>query len=304
MRSDQKEQMGSNPWLVGGALAGIVVILLLWWQWSAIATAFGLGEAAQPVAVEPATEPGDPAPADAAASTAPAAEAAWAALTGSAPVWPGDLNEPGDCARIEADLAAICTALDARDYVRESALAGGSCALLSEMASAMAQRPPNPSLELRSYETILGNVYHLFRVAGRERMDVLRRALREEQELAEPLALAMYRWAVSRQDCARSGTTPIRREVLYAYAGFLFQTMGGQAYLRRRSPRVEALASFYALLVIDRAERDGTNELGLDVLPEIGRTRELLDAQDFVFGEEYLDLIRDMEHRRATLGGR
>ena len=76
--------------------------------------------------------------------------------------------------------------------------------------------------------------------------------------------------------------------------------MGGQAYLRRRSPRVEALASFYALLIIDQAERAGNNPLGFDVLPEIGRTRELIDAQQFVFGEQYLELLDDIEHRVAT----
>ena len=35
--------------------------------------------------------------------------------------------------------------------------------------------------------------------------------------------------------------TAIRLERLYDYSGFLFQTVGGQAYLRRRSPEVEAL---------------------------------------------------------------
>jgi len=245
-RESRKQPQGS-PLIKVGVIAAVAVVLLVWWQWDNLRSAFGSGKTTKPA--EAAELVGEPEP-----ETNAGPE-----VVASKPVWPGDPNEPGDCARIEADLAAICAALDSKDYVREAAPVGGSCALLAEVASAMAQRPPNPSLELRSYETILGNVYHLFRVNGRERMGVLRRSLREEQELAEPLALAMYRWAVSREDCARSGDTAIRREALYAYAGFLFETSGGQAYLRRRSPRVEALASFDALLVIDRAQQARTS---------------------------------------------
>ena len=288
MQRDPKEQPQGRPLLVAGAVAAVVIVCLVWWQWDAIRTVFASDEPAEPAPVETVADENEAAPP--VDSAAPAA----------ALVWPGDLDAPGDCADVEAELARICATLDSREYLGETGSVGGSCALLSEVTVALAQRPPDPSLELRSYETILANVFHMFRVAGRERMDVLRRALRAEQELAEPLALALYRWAASRENCARSGDTPIRQETLYAYAGFLFQTMGGQAYLRRRSPRVEALASFYALLILDQAERDGRNPLGFDVLPEIGRTRELIDAQAFVFGERYLERLSEMEHRRAT----
>ena len=41
----------------------------------------------------------------------------------------------------------------------------------------------------------------------------------------------------------------MRFPALYDYAGFFFNTLGGQAYLRRRTPRVESLVCFYALQV-------------------------------------------------------
>jgi len=305
VQRESGKQTRGRPLFVGGLASGIVLISLLWWQWDNIAKVFESDETAQPAGLEStADKTAESPPVGAAPLTRSAAESVWEALTGSAPVWPGDPNTPGDCAQVEAELVQICAVFDSRDYVREAAPVGGACALLSEVAAALAQRPPEPSLELQSYQTILGNVFHMFRVVGRERMGVMRRVLREEQDLAEPLALALYRWVVSRESCARSGNTPIRRDALYEYAGFLFQTMGGQAYLRRRPPRVEALASLYALLVIDQAERDGNNPLGFDVLTEVGRTRELVDAQAFVFGDQYLELLNDIEHRQATRAGR
>ena len=117
---------------------------------------------------------------------------------------------------------------------------------------------------------------------------MLRRMLAEEQELAEPAALALYRWVISREDCGQGETAEIDQETLYEYGTFLFNTMGGQAYLRRRSPRVEALTCFYALQVLDRSIQAGNNPHGVDPRPEIGRCAALLQSQPFVFADEYV----------------
>jgi hypothetical protein len=95
----------------------------------------------------------------------------------------------------------------------------------------------------------------------------------------------------------------VSRATLYAYAGFFFNTLGGQAYLRRRSPRIEALACFYGLEALDGAIRAGHNPYGLDPRPEIPRCRDLVATQEFVFSERYvaeLDAIsRRWEDREA-----
>ena len=147
------------------------------------------------------------------------------------------------------------------------------------------------------HKTILDNVFHLFRVIGRERLDLLRRIQWEEHELAEPAAMALYRWAVSRERCARSGTTTLRPEPMYEYAGFFFNTMGGQAYLRRRAPRIEMLASLYGLLIVDRAQQSGLNPAGIDPRPEIERTRALIESESLVFRAHYLLILDQMAER-------
>lgn len=218
----------------------------------------------------------------------------WTELTGESPRWPADFSAPESCAGVRNDLARVCAALDVRaPTLREY---GGACTLIEQLGSELAAAPPDLSSELRSYDTLLRNVFHLFRVAGRERMQAVRRAL-EEQDLAEPAALALYRWAISHERCSGSDSHPVTEEALYAYAGFLFNTLGGQAYLRRRSPRVEALACFYGLQALDRAIQAGHNPEGLDPRPEISRCRDLIAVQGFVFSDQYVAELEEMSRR-------
>jgi len=227
-------------------------------------------------------------------------ERQWAALMGSPPLWPADGNDPADCDEVERSLQQVCRAFEARPYLHRH---DDLCGLLRQIAEELAARPPALSSELRSHDAVVGNVFHLFRVLGRERLGALRQLLREEDRLAEPLAMATYRWLVSRERCT-NGDTPVSSDVLYDYSSFLFNTMGGQAYMRRRSPEVEALACYYALQVIDEAVERGHNPWGVDPRPEIARCRQLVAGQPFVFRDRYSDSLMGMERRWAQKGER
>lgn len=218
----------------------------------------------------------------------------WRDAVGQAPAWPEDLSSSFDCAAVELELARACAAVDARVGSSGLATEGGARALLERVVGDLAAAPPDLSSELRSYEAMLSNVFHVFRVLGRERVQVLRDALGQEQDLAEPLALAFYRWSISRGSCAKDGPSPIRPQTLYAYAGFLFHTMGGQAYLRRRAPKTEALVCFYALQALDQAIAGGYNPQGLDPRGEIPRCQALVATQPLVFSDRYVDELDRM----------
>jgi len=285
--------------------AAIVAVWILWTQWDALRDVLGVPGGDGPPAPGEVAEPRPDGPSQSAtdsATTLRGAEQRWADLMGRPPRWPEEFAEPRDCAAVEADLARLCVAFEARDYVSEAELPGGVCGLIQQTADELAARPPQIASELKSYETILSNVFHLFRVLGRERMQLLLRLAAEEDELSEPAAMALYRWLVSREACARSGRTPVRRDALYDYGAFLFQTMGGQAYLRRRSLGTEALASFYALLLIDRAVEQNHNPHGIDLRHEIQRTRELLQSEPLLFRERYLALLEPLAARWESRG--
>ena len=169
--------------------------------------------------------------------------------------------------------------------------------MLKQVSEELATRPPDISSELKSHSVMLANVFHAFRVLGRKRLGLLRNTLEGERNLAEPLAFALYRWLASRETCAPTGSNPVRFAALYNYAGFFFNTLGGQAYLRRRTPRVESLVCFYALQVVDRSVERGRNPHGLDPRPEIGRCLALVRSQDLLFADRYADELGRMARR-------
>jgi hypothetical protein len=304
VQRESPEQLGRRRLLGGLLVAAVVLIWLVWWQWDAIGDWLAPEEAA-PVVTPSTTEPTLPRPADSAEEHAESENEStrrWTELVGSPPIWPDDLSAPTSCQDVENDLVRVCRAVDAELEQEQEPVPGGFCALLSQTATALAARQPRTSAELRSYPTILANTFHLFRVLGAQRMGHLRRAAAVDPDLAEPAALALYRWLASRPKCARSGDTPLRREALYAYAAFLFRTLGGQAYLRRRSPRVEGLTGFYGLLILDAAIDQGYNPEGVDPRPELSRTRALIESQPLVFRDRYLEILGRMERRWERKG--
>ncbi len=275
----------------------VVALVALVFLWNRDRQSAGPGPVIDEGAVEAApTEVEDDSPAAALGLHATQVDLArrWAEAVGQPPEWPDDFSSPGSCEQVELELARACTALDARAAASGLRGLGGACALMERVVAELAAAPPDLSSELRSYGAMLGNVFHLFRVLGRERMQVLRRVLGEERDLTEPLAMALYRWSISREACSKSAPSRLRVPSMYAYAGFLFQTMGGQAYLRRRTPKTEALACFYALQVLDHAIEGGYNPQGFDPRTEIPRCRALVESQPLVFSDRYVAMLDEM----------
>jgi hypothetical protein len=144
----------------------------------------------------------------------------------------------------------------------------------------------------------VANAFHLFRALGKERLLLLREILTQEQALAEPIAMALYRWFMVQEPCWKESSR-ITFRGLYDYAAYVLNTMGGQGYVRRRSTGVSALASFYALLIVDQAAQRGINPHGVDIRPQISLCREILKTQDLVFKDRYLETLQAMESRWA-----
>jgi hypothetical protein len=238
--------------------------------------------------------PSPPAPAPVAGPSEDARR--WAELTGSYPQWPDDLTAPRDCGDTEEDLRAICQELDRRPYIQPRNLEGGTFALLFKVGAELATHPPVPSGETRQPQALLANAFHLFRNLGKDRMEILREILNREEAVSEPLAMALYRWLAAQERCWKE-TSPIRSSVLSDYAAYLLNTLGGQGYIRRRSPRVAALATFYALITLDESMQRGMNPHGVDLRTHVTLCRELLKTQELVFKDRYLEVLQQLEAR-------
>lgn len=226
----------------------------------------------------------------------PDAQRQWTEVTGAAPRWPEDLSSPQDCEAVQEDLLAICWALDSRAYVKARGPAGGSFALLEKALEDLASHPPVASGESLTPEAVLANAFHLFRVLGSSRIDLMRDIVIREEGLAEPGAMALYRWLVTREQCAGEGVL-ITSKVLNDYAAYLLNTLGGQGYLRRRSPKLAGLSMFYALLVLEQGIQKGIDPHGVDIRPHIVICRDLLRSHELVFRDQYLSALQEMEKR-------
>jgi hypothetical protein len=157
-------------------------------------------------------------------------------------------------------------------------------------------KPPGVSGELLKLESLLANVFHVFRALGAQRTERLREVLRREQALAEPVALITYRWLMAQAGCP-DGEADISLPTLYEYAAFLLNSMGGQGYLRRRTPRMAALGHYYALVILDEAMRRGINHHGVDPRPHIQTCRALINGQGLLFEDRYLGVLQEIEGR-------
>ena len=270
----------------------VLVALFFWWRHHVSRPASPPAEAEQ---AEAAPDTASPEPGLA------VPEQQWLEATGQSPEWPDDFGQPVDCRAVIDRLRSLCNRLDERSYVREWSLPGGSFNALSQVADALDDDPPPLSGLFQHVDLLRSNVTHLFRALGRERASRLLRIVREEPWLAEPFSLALYQWLSSASRCEIAPRAPAR-ERQYDYAAFLLQTIGGQGYLRRRSPRLEALASFYALQIVDRAVQRGHDPQGVDLRHEIARCEELIEGSQLVFRERYLEILTEMEARWKARG--
>lgn len=227
----------------------------------------------------------------------------WAELTGSYPQWPEDLLAPRDCAEVEEDLKAICSELDRRPYLAGHLPEGGSFEMLKTALRDLSSVVPVASGEMRRPDAVVANVFHFYRVLGSNRIALINQIMANEEAISEPMAMAFYRWVVSQERCNPKGAI-FPRGALLDYAAFLVNTMGGQGYLRRRSPKIASLAAFYALVALDDAAKGGSNPHGVDLRPHISFCKSLLSRQRLVFRDRYLQILEEMEERWKGVGGK
>lgn len=287
------------------AILGMVA-LVVWWKWDQLSHRLCQPLVDQQQAeckrmtevlmAEKATPGSEAAPLVAETPGLSEAQQRWAELMGTPPRWPEGFPSSKDCDSALEDLLALCHELESRPYLQGKLKRGGCYTLMVQASEALAAHPPVASGELLRYESLLANVFHFFRVLGRDRVHLLREILSREQALAEPLAMALFGWLSTREQCEQKDLR-IRFRTLYDYAAFFLNTVGGQVYLRRRSPKIAGLVSFYALVILDLALQKGINPHGVDIRPHIPHCRELLNRPDLIFKDQYLEILREMEKR-------
>lgn len=219
-------------------------------------------------------------------------------------VAPGTDNLPevggqaGQCTVLAKQLHGFFQHLDQQDYLSQFSLKGSAQAHFIVLADKLLANPPVVARETDDLYTILQNTAHFFRVIGKENIQLIKTILDREQDKIEDVAGDLFMWLTAEgcQEELLPFSPPLVK--VYEYAGFFLNTLGGRSYLFRRDSRSRLLVTYYAILIIDRANGLGINRHGIDIsqpiqqlIPEIEASTQLINKED------YLDRLYQLQER-------
>lgn len=210
------------------------------------------------------------------------------------------------CDQAYARISDFFSHLDQRTYVSFYHFKGGSEHHFAVLLKKLFAHPPVVSRETDSLSNILQNTAHFYRVLGRDNIFLIKDILESEDKIIEPTMADFYQWSLMEGKCGgKKHAIQLPLKGLYEYAGFFLNTLGGQSYLFRRSPRVRILTMYYSVLVIDRANEQGLNKYGIDIRPSINSLIEEMDAmQDLASRHKYLQVLQNLKIKYlAKYGG-
>ena len=196
---------------------------------------------------------------------------------------------PVDCEKVTAQAVAFLNYLDGRPTLLARDLEGGSAAFFRDCAARLLADPPVNIAEMKDMFRLVKNVTHFYRVLGKDRLLLAKDILASEDRVVEP-AMAVFYTLIAECSLPLPGDAqPMSIERLYDYAGYFLNTLGGRSYLLRRESKVRMLISYYAILIVDRANDEKFNQYGIDVRPYIDYLfYDISNQKGLAYRERYL----------------
>lgn len=198
---------------------------------------------------------------------------------------------------LASNIDSFFTTLDNRDYIKDFELDASSDVYFPKLIQNLVDNPPIVSGETDDLFTILQNTAHFFRILGKKNILVLKGILDRERDTFEQTLSDFYRLTDDPEALKEHFNITIGDDELYAYAGFFLNTMGGRLYLFRRDSMSRMVVSYYAIMIIEKANKEGRNKYGIEIkdaidnlIIEIESSRIKLKMRD-----EYLDELYDLK---------
>lgn len=205
------------------------------------------------------------------------------------------------CAEIQADVRDFFHYLDGKEYVTRIVGEADTWPLFTRALGKLSRHPPTPAGEGLDPALMTRNIYHFFRTLDNREILLAKEVLQHEADTLELNLDLFFRWLTLGDRCPDPEGVRPSQDILYRYAGFFMNTIGGRSYLFRRATRVRLLVSYYAVLILSEADRAGRNRYGIDVFPLAQNLREEMAHQpDLLFHETYLDRLASIEARYAA----
>ncbi len=209
-------------------------------------------------------------------------------------------KEPADvedrCREIEDRVQDFFSYLNKEAYVQDLETDTDTYERFETLMEKLSSQPPIPAGEGLDSLTMTKNVYHFYRVLDEDEIRLTKQILKNEAEYLEINLDTFFQWLMPADPCPDLDKARPSLDVLYPYAGFFLNTIGGRAYLFRRSTPVRLLISYYSLLIIHEADKRGDNTYGIDIFPEISRlAREISVYPDFQLQNTYIQQLTELQ---------
>lgn len=203
-----------------------------------------------------------------------------------------------NCDKTGDQMRSFFRYLDKRPYIASKALDGGVEAFFSQCISLLMAAPPINTAEMEDIFRLINNVTHFYRVLGKKRLLLAKDILVNENRTIEPAAAVFYAFFVECGKTLKGGSNPLPIERLYDYAGFFLNTLGGRSYLLRRESKVRMLISYYAILIVDKANDGKFNSHGIDVRPYIDFLfYDINNQKGLAYRERYLTQLTTLRDK-------
>ena len=203
-----------------------------------------------------------------------------------------ELTAQQHCDLLTRQLTEFFNHLDNETYIKEFSLNQPTLYYFSELTTKLLANPPVVARESDDLYTILTNMAHFFRIIGRQNILLMKGILDRERDKIEDVAAELFQVTIIRRCSGESFPMNAPLDKVYEYAGFFLNTMGGRSYLFRRDSRSRLLVNYYALLIVDQANKENMNKYGLDIREIIpGLIREIEATNQLIYKEDYIDKL-------------
>jgi len=206
----------------------------------------------------------------------------------------GSYQDP--CKKLQEDLKDFFEYLNHRPYAQEIEPGINTREWFNRILAKLSAAPPVPAGEGLDQTAMTHHIFYFFRHLEAREMKLLKNILVNEASTLEANMDLFFRWFFQDAGCPESIATRPAAGVLYSYAGFFLNTIGGRAYLSRSSRGVRDLVAYYCILILNDADKKGRNSSGIDIAPQVrALSREMAYRKDFLFQKEYLQRLEDIE---------
>jgi hypothetical protein len=197
---------------------------------------------------------------------------------------------------LEQDMIRYCRNLDEREYIKAYRLPEGTYRHFLKILNDLAASPPIVTGESMDPYKLKLNQEHFLRVIGRENVSLFLDLLANEAEMMESTTEMIFDW-INKGMETKSPEIRMTQQELYLYAAFFLNTLSGKAYLWRRDSKTRILATYYSVLVVDRANRDKMNRYNVDIAPAITQLKDdLVNYRNLSYRGLYIKKLKALEH--------